>query len=272
MVEVASPYYWHAFIAGIAWIALWETFAPRRTLHVSWLRRWSLHGALFAITNALTFAALPIGALAAAVAFEGSPGGLLNRPWQPLWLRWVLAGLLIDAFRYLQHYTLHNAPWLWRLHQAHHSDPDYDLTTSLRFHPLEGLFTVATYIGFLFALRPPAGAVVVIELFMVVHGAFAHGNILVGVRSDRVLRRFLITPDLHRIHHSRDYDESRSNYGSIFPWWDLLFRTYRDQPAKGHQEMQIGLEGVSERQGISLVEAVIMPFRRSPQSAGGRRR
>ena len=263
LVHAFTAYYWHAFLVGVAVVGVWESLAPRREMGAPWLTRWGLNAAAFAAANFVTFSILPVGAVAAALEWEGLSGGVLNRSWQPLWVQSLLAILAIDLFRYLLHASFHRFPWLWRLHQVHHADPDYDLTTGLRFHPVESLLTIASYLGLLYVLRPPAAAVALMETFVVMHGFFAHGNVALSERTDVWLRQFVVTPDQHRVHHSMRSEESRSNYGSVFPWWDRLLGTYRAQPVDGHQQMRIGLEGATRADGLSLRGILLLPFQRA---------
>jgi sterol desaturase/sphingolipid hydroxylase (fatty acid hydroxylase superfamily) len=168
---------------------------------------------------------------------------------------------LLDLLRYGQHYVYHAVPVLWRIHQVHHADPDYDWSTSLRFHPGEVLLTQGIYLAVIAVLAPPAMAVLCLEFADVVENIFVHANVAVPGWIDNRLRRWLVTPDMHRIHHSDEFSEQNSNFGVVFPWWDRLFRTYRQEPAGGHVNMRVGLHEVDVRQGVSLIGMLALPFR-----------
>ena len=196
-----------------------------------------------------------------AFAASGSHFGLLNREIIPYWVRFVMAVPLLDLARYGQHYLYHAVPVLWRVHQVHHSDPDYDWSTSLRFHPLEVLLTQGSQLAVIALLAPPPPAVLCLEVFQVVENIFVHANISIPAWIDGRLRGWLITPDMHRIHHSDDFSDQNTNFGVAFPWWDRLFGTYRQEPASGHEYMGVGLREVDVKQGVSLIAILAQPFR-----------
>lgn len=167
---------------------------------------------------------------------------------------------MLDLSRYTAHWLLHHVPALWRLHRVHHSDQDYDITTGLRFHPLEALYTIVYDLVVLLALGAPVLAVVIYRLVNAVMAIFAHANTYIPVRFDRRLRLVLVTPDVHRIHHSAAVAETDSNFGGITPWWDRLFGTYVDQPGDGHEGMAVGLAGYRERKHLRLGWMLLHPF------------
>jgi sterol desaturase/sphingolipid hydroxylase (fatty acid hydroxylase superfamily) len=172
----------------------------------------------------------------------------------------VLAFAALDLGRYFTHLALHRVPPLWRLHRVHHSDVDYDCTTSLRFHPLESIVTIAVQLALVAALGAPPIAVLVYEIATVSFSLFSHGNLRIPARVERWLRWVVVTPDLHRVHHSAAVDESNANFASVLPWWDRLFRTYRAQPALGHDAMTIGLEDVRDARTRSFGWVLMAPF------------
>jgi sterol desaturase/sphingolipid hydroxylase (fatty acid hydroxylase superfamily) len=259
-----SRLYWDLFLTAFFVIALWESFQPRRRPTVAPAGRWGRHAALAALSSVagLLFRTSPI-LVAAAVA--SSPYGLLNRSPAPFWVRCLVAVLLLDLARYLQHRLMHSWPVLWRLHQVHHSDEDFDLTTGLRFHPLEAVLTQGSYLGVVAVLAPPVEAVLVAELATVVQNFFAHANARIPAFIERPLRRVLVTPEMHRVHHSVEIDEQNTNFGSILPFWDSLFRTYRAAP-RDHDTLRFGLKELAPGTDLPMRVLLSMPF------AGRRRR
>ena len=195
-----------------------------------------------------------------ASAVTSSHYGLLNRQSVPFWIRCLLAVLLIDLMHWGQHYAYHAVSFLWRVHQVHHSDPDYDWSTGLRFHPLEAMITQGSYLAVIALVAPPAAAVLGFELADVVVNIFVHANITLPGWMDNLIRRILITPDMHRIHHSDEFREQNTNFGVIFSCWDRLFGTYLQDPARGHAQMGVGLPEVSVEQGASVWNMLAMPF------------
>jgi sterol desaturase/sphingolipid hydroxylase (fatty acid hydroxylase superfamily) len=214
------------------------------------------------LTNRGIFLILRVGALVVAYSVAHSPYGLLNRESLPVWLRYALAILLVDLSRYAHHYLYHAVPILWRVHQVHHSDPDYDWSTGLRFHPLEGLLSQACDLLVIALLAPPVLAVLTLDVLEAALNLFQHANIALPQWIGSPLRLFLITPDMHRIHHSGDIADQNTNYGITFPWWDRLFGTYRQDPALGHDRMGVGMPEIPIEQACSLVGMLVMPFRR----------
>jgi len=162
---------------------------------------------------------------------------------------------------YLQHVMVHAIPVLWRLHRVHHADLDYDVTTGARFHPIEILLSMVIKIGTIMVLGPPLVAVVIFEVILNATAMFNHSNVRLPLGLDSVLRWFLVTPDMHRVHHSVEDDETNSNFGFSLPWWDRLFGTYRDQPRAGHEGMTIGIHKLRDvRQVQWLSGMLILPF------------
>jgi sterol desaturase/sphingolipid hydroxylase (fatty acid hydroxylase superfamily) len=205
--------------------------------------------------------------VSAVVVAAASHHGLLNRQTIPFAIRCIIAVLLLDLLRYGQHYMYHAAAVLWRVHQVHHADPDYDWSTSLRFHPGEVLLSQGIYLAAIVILGPPAAAVFFLELADVTQNIFVHANVALPLWIDARLRRLLITPDMHRIHHSGDQSDQNSNFGTIFPWWDKLFGTYRKEALAG-DKMQVGLREVTIQQGVSLFGMLALPFGEGIQALG----
>jgi sterol desaturase/sphingolipid hydroxylase (fatty acid hydroxylase superfamily) len=246
------------FLAFTA-VALWESFRPRRSETRPTLRRWGHNGVLLVLTNAVGFL-LRLTPVAVASAASANPYGLLSRPAVPLAAQMVLAFLALDLLRYFQHRVLHVVEVFWRLHQVHHSDDHYDLTTGVRFHPLEAVVTQSTYLCAIALLAPPVEAVLLFELVAVAQNFFLHANVRIPDVWERLLRRVLITPEMHRVHHSMRLDEQNTNFGFIFPVWDHLLGTYRAAPAGGHEALRFGLHEWSDQPAPTLGTLLRMPF------------
>ncbi|MBE0558757.1 MAG: sterol desaturase family protein, partial [Proteobacteria bacterium] len=209
---------------------------------------------------------LPVG-LALLAASRG--WGVLNQLSVPYWASVLIGVLLLDLVIYLQHVMFHTLPLFWRLHGMHHTDLDIDVTSGLRFHPLEIFLSTLIKLAAVASLGVPAVAVVVFEVLLNGTSMFSHGNIHLGVGFDRLLRLFVVTPDMHRVHHSVIISETNSNFGFNFPWWDRLFGTYRPQPAMGHDGMTIGLARFRDAEVLTLRYLLLLPFRRGGISGGG---
>ncbi len=231
------------FLGAFALIAVGELLAPRRAPTLTRAMRWPANLGLTALNTLLVRLLFPLAAVGAA-AFAAARGwGLLNYLEVPLVLELPVALLALDLLIYLQHVMMHAVPALWRLHRVHHADLDYDLTTGVRFHPLEILLSMVVKCAAILALGPPAVAVLVFEVLLNTSSLFNHGNLRLPAGVDRALRWLLVTPDMHRVHHSVAADEANSNFGFNLPWWDHLLGTYRDQPRAGHLDMTVGIAG-----------------------------
>lgn len=255
-----SYLYGGVLVAFFLLIGTWETHRPRRIHKVPTAKRWLLHGFLLVVTNATSVMIFRVSAVALAFAVSSSPYGLLNRSSIPYSLRVLLTFLLLDFIQYADHYLRHSVPLLWRFHQVHHADRDVDLSTGVRFHPGDILFTQGIYLLTIAALAPPALAVLCFELCNVAQGLFSHANLALPPRIERALRLVLVTPEFHRIHHSTDTADQRSNLAVLFSFWDRLFRTGRDEPRCGQERVQFGLEDVSETQSIRPLAMLALPF------------
>jgi len=187
--------------------------------------------------------------------------GLLNAVSPPFWLALLVAVLVLDFAIYLQHVLFHAVPALWRLHRVHHADLEFDVTTGLRFHPLEILLSMAIKLAVIAALGPPALAVLIFEVLLNATSMFNHGNVRMPAGLDRVLRWLVVTPDMHRVHHSVLPHETNSNFGFNLPWWDRLLGTYRARPAAGHTGMTIGIEQFRAPRELWLDRLLLQPFR-----------
>ena len=220
---------------------VWELLAPRRALTTTKPLRWSSNLGLILLNSLLLRPIAPLGAVGVAILAETRGWGLLQYLAMPGWLRVVAAVVLLDLTIYLQHVMLHAIPLLWRLHMVHHADLDLDVTTGVRFHTLEILLSFGIKGAVVVLLGPPAVSVLVFEVLLNATSMFNHGNVRMPVWLDRAMRWFVVTPEMHRVHHSVLVAETNSNFGFNLPWWDFLLGTYRDQPAEGHTGMTIGL-------------------------------
>lgn len=241
-------------------VAAWEVLSPRRVLTTSKPIRWlSNMGVVFVDTMAVRFL-IPIPAVALAAMAETNGWGLLNNMDLPLWLSITAGVLALDLIIYLQHVMFHAVPVLWRLHMMHHADLDYDVTTGLRFHPLEILISMAIKFSAIAVLGPSPLTVILFEIILNATAMFNHGNIRLPLGIDKVLRLLVVTPDMHRVHHSVTIRETNSNFGFNFPWWDRLFGTYRPQPVAGHEGMTIGLAQFRDAKKLTLPWMLALPF------------
>ena len=249
------------FVGVFAIVALWELAAPRRALTVSKALRWGSNLGLVALNTLVLRLMFPLAAVGVAAFGVANGWGLLNHFEVPFWLAVPVAVIAMDFVIWLQHVMVHAVPALWRLHQVHHADLDYDLTTGARFHPIEIALSMLIKLATITVLGPPVLAVVIFEVLLNATAMFNHGNIHLPEAVDRVLRRVVVTPDMHRIHHSVVRAEHDSNYGFALSVWDRIFRTYRAQPIAGHDAMVVGLEWQDERPA-RLGWALGLPFRR----------
>ena len=252
-----------AFLGAFVVMGLWEAAAPRRPPSLSKALRWAGNLGLVVVNALLLRLLFPVAAVGVAAFATANGWGLLNHLRVPTWLALPAAVVVLDAVVWVQHVLFHAVPVLWRLHRVHHADPDYDLTTGARFHPIEIVLSMLIKLAAIALLGPPVVAVVIFEVLLNATAMFNHGNIRLPVALDRVLRWLVVTPDMHRVHHSVEEDETNSNFGFNLPWWDRLFGTYRDQPRAGHDGMTIGLHGHTEPREVARLDGMLlMPFRR----------
>jgi sterol desaturase/sphingolipid hydroxylase (fatty acid hydroxylase superfamily) len=250
-----------AFIGVFTAMALWETATPRRSSSYSRLRRWPSNLAIVALNTALTRILLPVTAIDLALATEEHRWGLLNELPVPSWAAIIGSVVLLDLAIYLQHVMFHAVPALWRVHRMHHADLEFDVTTGARFHPIEIVLSMLFKFGVVAALGTPAMSVLIFEVLLNATSMFNHGNVRIPVWLDRYVRWLVVTPDMHRVHHSIVVGETNSNFGFNLPWWDRLLGTYRDQPAAGHDGMTIGIEEFRASRELWLDRMLLQPFR-----------
>jgi sterol desaturase/sphingolipid hydroxylase (fatty acid hydroxylase superfamily) len=250
-----------AFLGIFTAMALWEAAFPRLPRSHSRLTRWPSNIGIVALNTALLKILVPATAVSLALLGAERGWGLLNNMRLPWWTTVVASVILLDLAIYLQHVMFHAVPALWRVHRMHHTDLDFDVTTGGRFHPIEIILSMLIKFGAVAALGAPAVAVLIFEVLLNATSMFNHGNVRLPVGFDRWLRWLLVTPDMHRVHHSMVVAETNSNFGFNLPWWDRLLGTYRDQPAAGHDGMVIGTEQFREAGELRLDRMLLQPFR-----------
>ena len=252
------------FLGVLGTLMALEYWAPRRALVQPRSRRWVTNLAMVVIDSltvrAVAFA-LPILAVVAAADASAQGHGLFNRLDWPIWVELVLAVLAFDLAIWAQHLLTHKVPLFWRFHRVHHADRDFDVTTALRFHPVEIVASAALKVGLVYLLGPSVLAVILFEITLNATAMFNHANLALPGWLDRQVRLVLVTPDMHRVHHSVHRDEHDSNYGFALSLWDRIFRTYVAEPKAGHEGMTVGLEWQDDKPA-NLGWALWLPFRR----------
>jgi len=249
------------FGAVLAAMAAWELAAPRRRQKLERKARWPGNLGVVVLDTLLVRLIFPMGAVAAALAAEAGGWGLFNALRAPAWIAIPASVILLDLAIYLQHVLFHAVPAFWRLHRMHHADLEFDVTTGVRFHPVEILLSMVIKLAVVTALGAPAFAVLVFEVLLNATSMFNHGNVSLPHGLDRVLRWVVVTPEMHRVHHSVEVYETNSNFGFNLPWWDRLFGTYRDQPEAGHLGMTIGIAQFRDPAEQRLDHMLTQPFR-----------
>ncbi|MBI2680596.1 MAG: sterol desaturase family protein [Candidatus Solibacter usitatus] len=250
-------------VIGVCELA-WPAYRLRKPLE----RRWGVHVVLFALGNVLVLATVPLSGVAVALAVEHSRFGLFNQSVLPFWMRCAAGILVLDLARYGTHRLMHTTPWLWRIHLLHHTDTEIDLTTGLRFHPLEAWVAGIVGLGVIAATAIPPAGVFLFEMMVQFQAVAAHANSSLPPRLERICRPFFITPDLHRIHHSiKEADQGR-NLGVLFPWWDRWFATYRDVTVVESKAMNFGLADFPATKALHLPYLLATPFVKLPSPDG----
>lgn len=249
------------FVGVLLLMSLWEVLAPRRPLTVRKVPRWASNLGLVVLNVWLSRWLVPITAVGAALLAQSRGWGLLHLVHGPTWSEFVLSILAFDLAIYLQHVMFHAVPALWRLHQVHHADLDLDVTTGLRFHTLEIVLSAFFKLAVVVVLGPSALAVITFEVLLNASAMFNHGNVRMPAWLDRRLRWIIVTPDMHRVHHSVIRRETNSNFGFNLPWWDFILGTYRSQPVAGHEQMTIGVSHLRDELQIDRLPGMLaIPF------------
>jgi sterol desaturase/sphingolipid hydroxylase (fatty acid hydroxylase superfamily) len=252
------------FLSVLTGMSLWELFAPRRRLTTAKAGRWGTNLSIVvlgAVTIRLLFGA---GAVGGALVAAERGWGLFNQFHWPTWVEVLLAVVVLDFVLYLQHIMFHAVPLFWRFHMMHHADLDCDVTTGLRFHPVEVAFSMVIKLSTVAVLGPSPTAVVIFEVLLNATSMFNHSNIRISHSVDGILRWAVVTPDMHRIHHSMVPRETNRNFGFNLSWWDRLLGTYRAQPDAGHDNMALGLEQYRDPARLTLPKLLVLPFVGTP--------
>jgi sterol desaturase/sphingolipid hydroxylase (fatty acid hydroxylase superfamily) len=250
-----------AFSCVFVAMAAWELVAPKRPLSIGRPTRWPSNLGVVAIDTVLVRILFPTAAVGVALVCEARGWGLFNVVALPFWVATLVSVLVLDLAIYLQHVLFHAVPALWRLHRMHHADLDIDVTTGVRFHPVEIVLSLLIKFGVVVVLGAPALAVLIFEVLLNATSMFNHGNVAMPPAIDRIVRLLVVTPDMHRVHHSILRPETNSNFGFNFPWWDRLFGTYRAQPKEGHEDMTIGLDSFRDPAELRLDRMLLQPLR-----------
>ena len=258
-------------IAVFAIMAVWEVLAPRRALAAGRGSRWPSNLGMVVVDGLVVRLLVPAAAVGASLYAAGHGMGLFHVLNLRLSVAALLGFLVLDLVIYAQHVVFHRVPWLWRLHRMHHADLDIDVTTGFRFHPIEILISLAIKIATVLALGIPPIAVFIFEVALNATSLFNHSNVAMPAWLDRLVRLVLVTPDMHRVHHSIVRGETDSNFGFNLPWWDRLFRTYRREPQAGHEGMIIGLPVFRDRRELRLDRMLTQPFRLDSGEGTGNR-
>jgi sterol desaturase/sphingolipid hydroxylase (fatty acid hydroxylase superfamily) len=249
------------FLAVLCAMAVWEVVEPRRRREIPRVIRWTNNFGVVVIDTLVVRLAFPVLAVGLA-AIAGDRGwGLFNVLDTPGWLSVPVSVVALDLVVYLQHVMFHAVPALWRVHRMHHADLEFDVSTGLRFHPIEIALSMGLKMGFVVVIGPPAIAVLIFEVLLNATSMFNHSNVAIPRQIDRMLRLFVVTPDMHRVHHSIHPSETNSNFGFNLPWWDRLLGTYRAQPRDGHTDMVIGINQFRTRRDLWLDRMLVQPFR-----------
>ncbi len=249
------------FLSLLAIFVLWESLSPRRGRALPRQTRWLTNFSMTIINTVVISVMGPVTAIVAAGYASAHGWGLFNLTALPTWLEIAAAIIILDFAIYVQHVATHKIPLLWRLHKVHHSDRDIDTSTALRFHPVEIALSMLYKIGLVFVIGPAVLAVLIFEILLNGCAMFNHSNLNLPVKLDRWLRVFMVTPDMHRVHHSVRVPETNSNYGFSLSLWDRLFQTYTPQPRDGHQNMSIGLSEYQSKNPGFLFWSLLLPFK-----------
>jgi sterol desaturase/sphingolipid hydroxylase (fatty acid hydroxylase superfamily) len=261
-IASAEPLIRLGFFAGVLTaLALWEALAPRRSQEIGRVLRWPNNLGVVAVDTIILRILFPTAAVGFAILAEERGWGLLNAVGLPAWSEVLIAVLLLDLVIYLQHVLFHSVPVLWRLHRMHHADLEFDVTTGVRFHPVEIVISMLIKIFVVAALGAPALGVLAFEVILNATSMFSHSNVRLPATIDRVLRWIVVTPDMHRVHHSIERRETDSNFGFNLPWWDRLFGTYRPEPQAGHEAMTLGIPQFRDPKELRLDRMLLQPLR-----------
>ena len=249
-----------SFFGILLFMAIWEMIAPRRVLRAPKTFRWMSNLLLTTLNSIIARFLFPLSAAALAVIGEERGWGIMGYFRVSSFTAGLFSIVLLDLAIYFQHLLFHKVRILWYIHGMHHTDLDIDVTTGARFHPIEILLSFLIKVGVILFIGTPAWSFLIFEIILNATSMFNHSNIFINVKIDRVLRFILVTPDMHRVHHSVIIREHDSNFSFSFSWWDRLFGTYLSQPKEGHDNMVIGLANFRDPKGLSLPRLIALPF------------
>ena len=249
-----------AFVGIFAVMAVWEMMAPRRQWNTAKAKRWVVNLTIVGFNSLLTRVLFASGALGASILAGQGEVGLFHQLNWPWWAELIIAVVVLDLVVYFQHVLMHAVPILWRLHMVHHSDLDIDVTTGVRFHPIEIALSMFIKIGAVILIGVSPTAVLIFEVMLNATSMFNHSNVCIPVQVDRMLRWIVVTPDMHRVHHSVIPRETNRNFGFNLSWWDRVLGTYLSDPSKGHEYMTIGLEQYRDPTQLTWLGLVALPF------------
>jgi len=257
----------YAVLGALAAMAVWESFRPLRKPVGSTARRWIDNAILATLGSGLARLCLPLAGIACAQFAQARGLGLLNLFDVPPWLAFAITVLALDLGHYATHRLVHAVPLLWRIHKIHHADLHVDCATAVRHHPLDTLLAASIDLLVIAALgATPLGVLAASTLTLAV-AAFSHANVSLGAKLDAVLRRVVVTPAMHVVHHSSEHDEANSNYTVLFSWWDRWFGTWKEAPRLGLSRLRVGIAEARHPEEVALVRSLAMPFRRERRSA-----
>lgn len=246
------------FIGVFSLMALWDILSPKRVLVIKKSVRWLNNIALLVLNIIVVRLIFPTATIGMVIFVNEQGWGLFHYLETPFWITTIASIILLDLVVYLQHIMVHAVPLFWRLHRLHHTDQDYDVTTGTRFHPIEILLSMVIKFAVIIILGPSILAVIIFEIFLNVMAMFNHSNINLPIKIDAIIRLFIVTPDMHRVHHSVEVDETNSNYGFNISLWDRIFGTYLAQPKAGHIDMKIGLNGFEDTKISTYLPALLI--------------
>jgi len=251
-----------AFVGVLIAMAVWELLAPRRQQRIERARRWPNNLGVVVLDTIILRIVFPTAAVGMAFVAKAHGFGMFYAVELPRFIAIIASVILLDLAIYLQHVLFHAVPVLWRIHRMHHADLEFDVTTGVRFHPFEILLSMVIKLGAVAALGAPAVAVLIFEVLLNATSMFNHGNVRLPAALDRLMRWIVVTPEMHRVHHSITPRETNSNFGFNLPWWDRCFGTYRAEPAAGHEQMIIGIEEFRDPRELRLDRMLAQPFRK----------
>jgi sterol desaturase/sphingolipid hydroxylase (fatty acid hydroxylase superfamily) len=249
-----------SFFGILLFMAIWEMIAPRRRLHTSKAFRWTNNLLLTTLNSIIARFLFPLSAAALAIVVEERGWGVMGYLRVSSFIAGLISIVFLDFIIYLQHFIFHKVTLFWYLHGMHHTDLDIDVTTGARFHPVEIVLSVLIKMGVILVIGVPAWSFIVFEVILNATSMFNHSNVFINTSIDKLLRIVLVTPDMHRVHHSVIIREHDSNFSFNFSWWDRFFGTYQSQPKEGHDNMVIGLANFRDLKGLSLPRLIALPF------------